>query len=58
MTSLVQRDDDLGRIAWVKQLPDPQGGNPKDRRCVVIKRVHDGKTFLLVAASTEFDPDN
>lgn len=47
-----------GQIVSVDQLPDPQGCNPKDRPCVVIKRVGDGTLLLLVAATGEFDPDS
>lgn len=51
-------DADLGKLAYVNDLPDPQGENPKNRRCIVIKRVFKGGHFLLVATTSKFDREN
>tara|TARA_R110002072_G_scaffold59882_8_gene152277 strand:+ start:4703 stop:5110 length:408 start_codon:yes stop_codon:yes gene_type:complete len=55
---MTDNDLDLGKIAYVSNLPDPQGENAKNRRCVVIKRVHKGEHYLLVATTSKFDREN
>ena len=47
-----------GCIVRVDQLLDLQRRNPKNRRCIVLKRVSNGTLLLLVATTGEYDQDS
>lgn len=47
---------DLGRIVWL-DVPDPQGGNPKRRPCLILDITRDGTLVANVATTSRFDPD-
>lgn len=50
----------LGDIVWVS-ITDPNGRNRKPRPTLVVTQTNDienSETMVVVAISTEFDPDN
>jgi hypothetical protein len=42
----------LGNIVLVRQVPDKQGGNPKDRFVVLVRDYNDGDAEILGVAIT------
>jgi hypothetical protein len=42
----------LGNIVLVRQVPDKQGGNPKDRFVVLVRDYNDGDAQILGVAIT------
>ena len=47
----------LGNIVLVRQVPDKQGGNHKDRFVVLIRDYNDGDTHIVaVTVSVDAEP--
>lgn len=47
-----------GCVVRIEKLPDPQGENIKNRRCVVLDKTNCGRFVVLVSAASKFDAEN